>query len=31
MCNVCGTNLVQRPDDRLETVETRLSVYREET
>jgi adenylate kinase len=31
ICNVCGTNLVQRPDDRLETVETRLSVYREET
>ena len=31
ICNVCRSSLVQRPDDRLETVATRLSVYSEET
>ncbi len=31
ICNVCGKELVQRSDDRPETVGTRLSVYNEET
>jgi adenylate kinase len=30
-CEACGTTLVQRDDDRPETVKTRLSVYREQT
>lgn len=30
-CDACGGNLVQRPDDRPETVRRRLAVYREET
>lgn len=31
VCNVCGTPLVQRPDDSEETVATRLRVYDDET
>jgi len=30
-CDVCGTTLVQRDDDRAETVKKRLTVYREQT
>ncbi|HET9481268.1 MAG TPA: adenylate kinase [Candidatus Polarisedimenticolia bacterium] len=30
-CDACGGDLVQRPDDRPETVRRRLAVYREET
>ncbi len=31
ICDICGTKLVQRPDDKPETVKRRLSVYREST
>lgn len=31
VCDVCGSALVQRPDDREETIEKRLKVYNEET
>ncbi|PSR21383.1 MAG: adenylate kinase [Sulfobacillus acidophilus] len=31
LCNVCGAQLAQRPDDREDTVATRLSVYDAET
>jgi adenylate kinase len=31
VCDVCGTALVQRADDRPETVRTRLAVYHRET
>src|SRR5579875_1853645 len=31
VCDRCGAALVQRPDDRAETVATRLQVYRSET
>jgi adenylate kinase len=31
VCDVCGGPLLQRPDDRPETVERRLAVYAEET
>jgi adenylate kinase len=30
-CDACGATLVQRPDDREETVRRRLEVYREQT
>lgn len=30
-CDFCGSNLIQRDDDRVETVKARLKVYREET
>lgn len=30
-CDACGDELVQRPDDRPETIRRRLTVYREET
>jgi adenylate kinase len=30
-CEVCGATLVQRDDDRTETVKKRLTVYREQT
>lgn len=30
-CDACGGELVQRPDDRPETIKRRLAVYREET
>jgi adenylate kinase len=30
-CDACGGDLYQRPDDRPETVQRRLAVYREET
>lgn len=30
-CDVCGGDLVQRPDDQPETIRRRLAVYREET
>jgi len=30
-CDACGSSLVQRPDDREETVRRRLEVYREQT
>jgi adenylate kinase len=30
-CDECGTALIQRPDDREETVRRRLDVYREQT
>lgn len=30
-CDQCGGELVQRPDDRPETIKRRLAVYREET
>lgn len=30
-CDVCGGRLVQRPDDKLETVKRRLKVYKEQT
>ncbi|HUO99913.1 MAG TPA: adenylate kinase [Gemmatimonadota bacterium] len=30
-CDACGGELVQRPDDRPETIRRRLAVYREET
>ena len=31
VCDRCGTELVQRPDDREDTVRTRLKVYAEQT
>jgi adenylate kinase len=31
MCDVCGTSLVQRNDDKPETIESRLAVYQEQT
>jgi adenylate kinase len=31
ICDRCGAELVQRSDDRAETVEARLSVYEEQT
>ena len=31
ICDVCGAKLVQRPDDREETIEKRLKVYEEQT
>lgn len=30
-CDICGKELIQREDDKLETVEKRLHVYREQT
>lgn len=31
VCDVCGGRLIQRPDDREETIENRLKVYEKET
>ena len=31
VCDECGANLVQRNDDKPETIESRLSVYQEQT
>lgn len=31
ICDTCGSKLVQRPDDKEETIEHRLSVYEEQT
>ena len=31
ICDVCGTALIQREDDRPKTVQNRLSVYHEQT
>ncbi len=31
VCDVCGSNLILRDDDKPETVQTRLSVYHEQT
>jgi adenylate kinase len=31
ICDVCGSALVQRPDDREDTIRRRLAVYREQT
>jgi adenylate kinase len=31
ICDQCGKELVQRPDDRPETIENRLSVYQKDT
>lgn len=31
ICDVCGTTLIQRNDDKPETIESRLSVYHEQT
>lgn len=31
ICDLCGSTLVQRPDDREEAIETRLKLYREVT
>ena len=31
MCDVCGTEIVQREDDKPETIKYRLKVYREQT
>ncbi len=31
MCDVCGSTLVQRPDDRVEAIENRLKIYKEVT
>jgi adenylate kinase len=31
VCDVCGMNLVQRNDDKPETIESRLGVYQEQT
>ena len=31
VCDVCGTSLVQRNDDKPETIESRLAVYQEQT
>ncbi len=31
ICDACGTNLIQRPDDKIETIENRLKVYESQT
>ncbi|MCI0436127.1 MAG: adenylate kinase [Gemmatimonadetes bacterium] len=31
ICDACGSELIQRPDDREETIRRRLEVYREQT
>lgn len=31
VCDVCGTNLIQRPDDREETVKSRIEIYEKQT
>ena len=31
ICDVCGGELLQRPDDALETVQNRLKVYEDQT
>jgi adenylate kinase len=31
MCDVCGMGLIQRNDDKLDTIESRLAVYQEQT
>lgn len=31
VCDICGSKLVQRPDDKEETIEKRLEVYEEQT
>jgi adenylate kinase len=31
MCDVCGISLIQRNDDKPETIESRLAVYQEQT
>ena len=31
VCNVCGISLIQRNDDKPETIESRLAVYQEQT
>lgn len=31
MCDTCGTSLIQRNDDKPETIESRLTVYQEQT
>jgi adenylate kinase len=31
ICDNCGSELIQRPDDKPETVQNRLSVYHEQT
>lgn len=31
ICDVCGTGLIQRNDDKPETIESRLAVYQEQT
>lgn len=31
VCDVCGTNLIQRPDDREETVKSRIKIYEKQT
>jgi adenylate kinase len=31
ICDICGGELYQRPDDREETIKKRLSVYKQES
>lgn len=31
VCDVCGTNVIQRPDDREETVKSRIDIYEKQT
>jgi adenylate kinase len=31
ICDKCGKELIQRPDDRAETIENRLAVYQRDT
>jgi len=31
VCDVCGTNIIQRPDDKEETIKSRIDIYEKQT
>lgn len=31
VCDVCGTNIIQRPDDKEETIKSRIEIYEKQT
>lgn len=31
VCDVCGTNIIQRPDDKEETIQSRIEIYEKQT